>query len=90
MTSLNGGPWKLIAEFTEAESGKRSDRPEGSGVSRFPQVMGLRSLATRLGTRHYSPEKPPISARTGTNENGNLSKAPEQVPTCRRTSACAP
>jgi DNA invertase Pin-like site-specific DNA recombinase len=25
---LNGGRWKLIAEFTEVESGKRSDRPE--------------------------------------------------------------
>jgi DNA invertase Pin-like site-specific DNA recombinase len=25
---LNGGPWKLIAEFTEVESGKRGDRPE--------------------------------------------------------------
>ena len=25
---LNGGPWMLIGEFTEIESGKRSDRPE--------------------------------------------------------------
>jgi DNA invertase Pin-like site-specific DNA recombinase len=25
---LNGGPWKLCGEFTEVESGKRSDRPE--------------------------------------------------------------
>jgi DNA invertase Pin-like site-specific DNA recombinase len=25
---LDGGRWKLIAEFTEIESGKRSDRPE--------------------------------------------------------------
>lgn len=25
---LNGGRWKLAAEFTEIESGKRSDRPE--------------------------------------------------------------
>jgi DNA invertase Pin-like site-specific DNA recombinase len=25
---LNGGPWKLCAEHTEVESGKRSDRPE--------------------------------------------------------------
>jgi len=25
---LNGGKWKLVATFTEAESGKRSDRPE--------------------------------------------------------------
>jgi DNA invertase Pin-like site-specific DNA recombinase len=25
---LNGGNWKLVAEFTEVESGKRNDRPE--------------------------------------------------------------
>jgi Resolvase, N terminal domain len=25
---LNGGSWELIGEFTEVESGKRSDRPE--------------------------------------------------------------
>lgn len=25
---LNGGQWKLLGEFTEVESGKRSDRPE--------------------------------------------------------------
>ncbi len=25
---LNGGAWELVAEFTEIESGKRSDRPE--------------------------------------------------------------
>jgi DNA invertase Pin-like site-specific DNA recombinase len=28
MTYLNGGPWKLIAEHTEVETGKRADRPE--------------------------------------------------------------
>src|SRR3979490_1348001 len=25
---LNGGRWQLMGEFTEVESGKRSDRPE--------------------------------------------------------------
>src|SRR5215218_5506994 len=25
---LNGGAWELVGEFTEVESGKRSDRPE--------------------------------------------------------------
>jgi DNA invertase Pin-like site-specific DNA recombinase len=28
MNYLNGGGWKIIAEFTEVESGKRSDRPQ--------------------------------------------------------------
>jgi DNA invertase Pin-like site-specific DNA recombinase len=27
-TYLDGGDWQLVAEFTEVESGKRSDRPE--------------------------------------------------------------
>jgi DNA invertase Pin-like site-specific DNA recombinase len=25
---LNGGDWRIIGEFTEVESGRRSDRPE--------------------------------------------------------------
>src|SRR5450755_1534001 len=25
---LNGGDWQIVADFTEVESGKRSDRPE--------------------------------------------------------------
>jgi DNA invertase Pin-like site-specific DNA recombinase len=28
MSYLNGGKWKIIAEFTEVESGRRSDRPQ--------------------------------------------------------------
>jgi DNA invertase Pin-like site-specific DNA recombinase len=28
LSYLNGGAWTLLAEFTEVESGKRSDRPE--------------------------------------------------------------
>ena len=27
-THLNGGNWKIVAEYTEVESGKRSDRPK--------------------------------------------------------------
>ena len=27
-TYLNGGNWKIVAEFTEIESGRKSDRPE--------------------------------------------------------------
>jgi DNA invertase Pin-like site-specific DNA recombinase len=25
---LNGGDWRIVADFTEVESGRRSDRPE--------------------------------------------------------------
>jgi len=28
MNYLNGGPWRLVDEFTEVESGKRNARPE--------------------------------------------------------------
>src|SRR6516165_4391847 len=28
MNFLNGGPWALVGEFTEVESGKRADRPQ--------------------------------------------------------------
>ena len=27
-TRLNGGPWRLIGEFTEVENGKRAKRPQ--------------------------------------------------------------
>jgi DNA invertase Pin-like site-specific DNA recombinase len=27
-THLNGGKWRMVEEFTEVESGKRTDRPE--------------------------------------------------------------
>jgi hypothetical protein len=27
-TYLNGGNWSIVAEFTEVESGRKSDRPE--------------------------------------------------------------
>ena len=28
MNYLNGGPWQMVAEYTEVESGKRNARPE--------------------------------------------------------------
>jgi hypothetical protein len=32
---FNGGNWKIVAEFTEVESGKRSEWPSSTG--RWPQ-----------------------------------------------------
>ena len=38
---LNGGCWKLVGEFTEVESGKRSDRPElEKGPEGLPEAQG--------------------------------------------------
>jgi hypothetical protein len=38
---LNGGCWKLVDEFTEVESGKRSDRPElEKGSEGLPEAQG--------------------------------------------------
>jgi hypothetical protein len=43
---LNGGNWRIIAEFTEIESGKRSDRPAlekalaAARVHQVPLVVG--------------------------------------------------
>jgi DNA invertase Pin-like site-specific DNA recombinase len=50
---LNGGNWTIIAEFTEAESGKRSDRPAldkalaAARVHRCPVVVANVSRLTR-------------------------------------------
>jgi DNA invertase Pin-like site-specific DNA recombinase len=38
---LNGGPWKMVAEAIEVESGKRNDRPklaEAAAVQFLPVI----------------------------------------------------
>ena len=51
---LNGGSWKLVGEFTEVESGKRSDRPELEKALRLAgstrQGLSLRSWTGFLAT----------------------------------------
>jgi hypothetical protein len=50
---LNGGDWRIIAEFTEVESGKRVDRPEldkalaAARLHRVPVVVAKVDRLTR-------------------------------------------
>jgi DNA invertase Pin-like site-specific DNA recombinase len=50
---LNGGDWKIVAEFTEVETGKRSDRPElekalaSARVHRCPLIVSKVDRLTR-------------------------------------------
>src|SRR5436305_606617 len=52
-TYLNGGDWRIIAEFTEVESGKRSDRPQldhalaAARLHRVPLVVSKVDRLTR-------------------------------------------
>ena len=52
-TYLNGGDWRIVAEFTEVESGKRSDRPEldkalaAARLHRSPLVVSKVDRLTR-------------------------------------------
>src|SRR5262249_31393353 len=51
---LNGGCWKLVGEFAEVESGKRSDRPELEKALKAcrstRQSLSLRSWTDFLAT----------------------------------------
>ena len=50
-TYLNGGNWRIIAEFTEIESGRRSDRPaleKALAAARVRQVLLVVAKADRL------------------------------------------
>ena len=40
-TYLNGGDWTIVAEFTEVESGKNSDRPALEGTCRGASASHL-------------------------------------------------
>jgi DNA invertase Pin-like site-specific DNA recombinase len=47
-TYLNGGTWKLIAEFTEVESGKHSDRPVLAQAMERCRLTGATLLIAKL------------------------------------------
>lgn len=45
---LNGGSWELLAEFTEVESGKRTDRPELQRALDFAELTGATLVVAKL------------------------------------------
>jgi len=48
MNYLNGGDWKLLAEFAEVESGKRKDRPELAKAVALCRKEGATLLIAKL------------------------------------------
>ena len=47
---LNGGSWKLVAEYVETESGKRSDRPKLAAALELRTIWRSPLLPTRQPT----------------------------------------
>jgi DNA invertase Pin-like site-specific DNA recombinase len=45
---LNGGRWKMVGEFTEVESGKRSDRPELAKALSLCRIHGATLVVAKL------------------------------------------
>ena len=45
---LNGGDWKIVAEFTEVESGKRSDRPALEKALAMCRLHGAKLVIAKL------------------------------------------
>jgi DNA invertase Pin-like site-specific DNA recombinase len=45
---LNGGDWRIVGEFTEIESGKRSDRPKLAEALKACRVHGAKLIIAKL------------------------------------------
>jgi DNA invertase Pin-like site-specific DNA recombinase len=45
---LNGGDWRLVAELTEVESGKRSDRPKLAEALKLCRLHGATLIVAKL------------------------------------------
>jgi DNA invertase Pin-like site-specific DNA recombinase len=45
---LNGGDWRLVAEVTEVESGKRSDRPRLAEALSLCRLHGATLIVAKL------------------------------------------
>jgi DNA invertase Pin-like site-specific DNA recombinase len=72
---LNGGNWRLVAEFTEVESGKQADRP---------------ALAKTLQACRLQRAKLVIAKKTApTFSSGSTKDASARPNRCARTSWCS-
>ncbi|WP_298106317.1 recombinase family protein [Bradyrhizobium sp.] len=47
-TYLNGGDWTIVAEFTEVESGRRSDRPEFERALAAARLHGASLVVSKM------------------------------------------
>jgi DNA invertase Pin-like site-specific DNA recombinase len=45
---LNGGNWRIVAEFTEVESGKRSNRPQLAAALAACRLRGAKFIIAKL------------------------------------------
>lgn len=53
---LNGGPWKVVGEFTEVESGKRADRPKLAEAIEACRLYGARLVVAKLDRLSRDPD----------------------------------
>ena len=70
---LNGGNWRLVAEFTEVESGKRSDRPKLAEALKACRLQGAKPPGRSAETRHGSESNSTLrvtAAKSGCNQRG--------------------
>ncbi|MGY3407262.1 DNA invertase Pin-like site-specific DNA recombinase [Bradyrhizobium sp. GM5.1] len=56
---LNGGKWKVLAEYVEVESGKRNDRPKLTAALAHAKVSGAKVVFAKLDrlTRDVDPSE---------------------------------
>lgn len=53
---LNGGPWKVVAEFTEVESGRVSERPELAKALAHCRVMRAKLIVANVSRLTRNPD----------------------------------
>jgi DNA invertase Pin-like site-specific DNA recombinase len=63
---LNGGDWKIKGEFTEVESGKRSDRPQLAAALAACRLHGAQLIRFACG-KSTATKSTPASMRLDTN-----------------------